>query len=316
MAVAIAILGESTTSLLISEFLNLDTASTRQAINHLVAMGLLTGLRFRSEESRLVVLGDVNQDDLPQVHRRAAEMLHESGAPAAAVASQLVAARGLGKASWWVPILREAAQDAVAAGRIPEAILNLRCALSIATVTGQKAQITAALVDAQWELDPRKAARQLPGLSEDVRAGLLTGRDAMVPVQHLLWWGEFDQVEELLKAAEANEGRAHADGSPAVSSPDATMTRLWFSLCCPGQAAAHELTDRAEVPVGAPPTWSGPMAALNLLLSVAGLTLNGTDVQALEAVLHPIGAGRPITPALFALVELVQAGRVDEALRW
>jgi DNA-binding CsgD family transcriptional regulator len=94
------------------------------------------------------------------------------------------------------------------------------------------------------------------------------------------------------------------------------MTRLWFSFCYPGQAPAEPLSNRAGFPTGTPPSWSGPMAALNILLSAAGLTLRNTDVQALEAVLHPVGAGRSLTPALFALVTLVQTGRQDEALRW
>ncbi|MFF3325661.1 AAA family ATPase [Streptomyces sp. NPDC002889] len=322
---ALAVLGESATPSLVGDFLG-DATSVQRSLAGLNAAGLLSGVRFRTERAQLTALADIPTKDLFALHSRAAELLHESGAPALAVAEQLMATHDSVRAVWRVDILREAARDAMDSGDIGRSINYLRHASGICVNAAQEAEVTAELAGAQWLIDPAKSARHLHQLSHMVCIGLLTGEGAMVPVKQFLWRGEFADADSLLRTIEAREG--HNPGSPqrGVVSPDLSTARLWLSFCYPELTRASMEGGGADGESGHslahPSTGSRPMSALTFLSLSASLSgdgdrdVDGEEAEGVDQVLHGTHAGSPLAARLFALIYLIQTNRLDEAVFW
>ncbi|MFJ8013295.1 AAA family ATPase [Streptomyces sp. NPDC096339] len=311
VARVLAVLGESATPSLLGDFLRGDARSARWSIADLTAAGLLTSMRFRHERAQLAVLADIPAEELSAMHRRAAELLYKCGASAVAVAEQLIAAQDSDTIPWHVDILREAAREAMASGEAQTSVKYLRHALGICADAGQKAQITAALADAQWHFDPDKAGRHLRHLHHLVRAGLLTGEEAAVPVKHLLWRGEFDRAEALLRTIEANAVRA-VGHSPAGAAPsDLLITRLWLAFCRPGR-----VRDAAGAGADVPSLRSGPEPAPGFRSLLASLAQDGEEIRGADQVLHSTRADSPLACTLLALIVLIQTDRLDDAVFW
>ena len=295
VARAVAVLGDSATPALIGDMVGADAMTVRWATLGLQAAGLLSGLGFRHGAARLAALADVSARDLRDMYRRAAELLHDNGAPAVTVADHLIAAHEQGWASWPVAILREAAREAVIAGNVPHAVRYLRHAAAHSTDPAELAQITALLADAQWHLDPTTAARYLPAMSRDVRAGLLTGPEALVPVRQLVWQGDFAWAHALLLAVEAGAGRAEA---PAAN-------RWWTAFTRTG--LGHADADAAAL-------WAGPVAALSP--PPAPARADGAGWLSTAARVLQVSPGGPLTPALVALLLLIHLDRPVDVVRW
>ncbi|MER5768573.1 helix-turn-helix transcriptional regulator [Streptomyces sp. NPDC001985] len=315
---ALAVLGDSASPPLIGDFLGVDATSVRRCLADLNAAGLLANLRFRHERARQAVLDGILPNSLLTMHGRAAEILHASGAPARAVAEQLMATHDSARASWRVGILREAAREAIHLGDIGKAIDCLRHASGICEDAAQEAHIAAALADAQWLSDPVKAGRYLPHLSHLVSSGALTGDDAMVPVKHLMWRGDFAQAEALLRIVESAAGGAPVSPPWAAAPVDVKVGRLWLSFIYPGlsedaTAAKAETGSPFAQPLSAA---SRPVSFLTLLNVSATLIGDGEEFQGADHVLHSTDADSPLTPALFALLFLIQTHRPDEAVQW
>ncbi|MEC4019816.1 helix-turn-helix transcriptional regulator [Streptomyces sp. H27-D2] len=320
---ASAVLGESASPSLVSDFLGGDARSVRRSLTDLNAAGLLAADRFRHDRAQLAVLTDIPAGDLCALHGRAAELLHESGASAVAVAEQIMAAHDCVKAEWRVGILREAARDATDSGDIATSVEYLRHASGLCADAAQEAQVTAELAEAQWLIDPAKATRHLHQLSHAVRAGVLTGDGAMVPVKQLIWRGEFTQADSLLRAMETGAGRDPGDTARRTEPSGIATARLWLSLCYPGLArearaggAAEETADEIGDALSHPSIVSGPVSALIFLNLSASLSGDGEDLQGADQVLHGFHAGSTLAARLFALIHLIQTSRLDEAVLW
>ena len=302
VAQAIAVLGDYAAPELVAELGGVDVALIPESIRDLREMGLFERDWFRHPQTRAAVLVSIPLPDLPTVHRRAAELLHESGAPAGAVAEHLIAAQDGGEAPWRVAILFEAAREAMATGEVDSAVLCLRHAVAASTDETQRARAGVLLTEAQWHADPSRAARRLGELGQDARAGLFTGPDTMIAVDQLLWWGEFAEADELLRLAGDEEVGA------------SSLAHLWAVF---GRAGGgSELCDENIQPAGSPLAQSGPMAAATYLSSAASLAFDGGTTDRADQMLVGVRAGAPLTPALYALVVLVQTGRLEEAVAW
>ncbi|MFI6727001.1 AAA family ATPase [Streptomyces sp. R-74717] len=303
VARAAAVLGESATPALIADLLGEEAASVHRSVTGLREAGLLSGPWFGHEAARLTVLADIPGKDLPALRARAAELLRESGAPAVAVAEQLMATHHPAKAAWQPDILREAAREALDAGDVGAAVDYLRHACDICTDADQEAEAIAALAQAQWLVDPAKASRYLPQLSRMVRGGLLTGSDALVAVKQRVWRGEFAQADDLLRIIEARQGTGADDawdgtGSPrAVVRSEHTLVRVWLSFCCPGLRRGTTMSLRTFV------TLSADLIEL------------GKD-RATDRLLRGTGSVGPFADTLVALISLIRAQRLDEAVLW
>jgi DNA-binding CsgD family transcriptional regulator len=311
LARVLAVLGESATPSLLGDFLGGDARTAHWSIADLTAAGLVSGVRFRVEHAQLAVLADIPAEELPAMHGRAAELLHKSGASSVAVAEQLMAAHDCEGTVWRVDILREAAREAMVAGDAQTSVDYLRHALANCADPVGEAQITAALADAQWHIDPDTAGRHLHHLHHLVRVGLLTGEEATVPVKMLLWRGEFAAAEALLRTIETNEQKAGGGSPEGVTPPDVLMARSWLSLCRPASARGT-----AEGGADGPSVWSGPVSAPACSTLLASLTWDGEEIQGADQVLHRARADSPLASTLLALVMLIQSDRVDDAVFW
>jgi DNA-binding CsgD family transcriptional regulator len=315
VARAKAVLGRSATEALIADLLAVDVTRVREELLELGAMGLLAGDRFRHEHIRRAVLTTVPLGELHAMHGRAAELLHESGASAPAVARQLIAARDGTKAPWRVAIMAEAARLAMAEGDAARAVASLRHAAAFSADEQQRAQIGVLVADAEWHTDPTRAARRLPDLGRDARAGLLTGRDLLLLVDQLTWWGHFAEADDLLRLP----GTGSGDGEPALG-------RLWRAFrragLTPGSGADGRAADgraadgRAADGRASPDYWPGTMTAITYVTAAMVTTYEGAEPGGAGPALHGVHAGTAFTPALYDIVLLLRTGRAQEALRW
>jgi len=279
-----------------------DVALVDESVRDLREMGLFERDWFRHPHTRAAVLAGVPSPSLPEMHTRAAELLHQSGAPASAVAEQLIAAKDGGRAPWRVAILCEAAREAMATGDVDSAVLSLRHAVAASSDETQRARVGVLLAEAQWHTDPSRTVRRLGVLGQDARAGLFTGPDTLVAVNQLLWWGEFAEADELLRLAGEREYG------------ESSLAHLWAVF---GRAAGGtEPGDEDAQPAGSPLERSGPMAVATYLSSAASLAFDCVKTDRPDQMLLGIRAGAPLTPALYDLVVLVRTGRLQEAITW
>nr|ADU56066.1 hypothetical protein CA37-43 [uncultured organism CA37] len=302
VAQAIAVLGDYATPELIAELGGVDVALVDESIRDLREMGLFEREWFRHPHTRAAVLAGIPLPELPDMHRRAAELLHQSGAPASAVAGQLIAAQDGGKAPWRVVILCEAAREAMATGDVDTAVLSLRHAIVASSDETQRARAGVLLAEAQWHTDPSRAARRLGEIGQDARAGLFTASDILIAVNQLLWWGDFAEADELLRLSDEEE-----------ECGESSLAHLWAIFGRAGGRA--EACDENTRPAEPPLAQSGPMAVASYLSSAASLALDGGKTDRTDQILLGIRAGA-LTPALYALLALVQTGRLEEAITW
>ncbi|WP_045739895.1 ATP-binding protein [Actinoplanes rectilineatus] len=302
VAQALAVLGDHADPALAAELSGRDAALVLEGMRDLGEMGLLDGRQFRHPETRAAVLASIPPPELPAMHARAAGLLHENGAPANAVAGHLIAAQDGGRAAWRVTILGEAAREAMAAGDVEDAVNNLRHAVAACSGEAERAQTALLVAEAQWLSDPGRAARRLDGLTTDARSGLLPVADILVVANHLLWWGEFGEADEMLRLAGAATGE------------DSAAAQLWAFFCRSDPRSG--ICAEPGRPADSPLAHSGVMAAVTAVTSAASLPHDGPAVGTALQMLLGLRGGAEFTPALHDLVVLVQTGRLEEALVW
>jgi DNA-binding NarL/FixJ family response regulator len=119
MAAAVAVLGGATTIDLARRLAGLDEATAVTVVDALLAAEILTvdrSLGFVHPVVAEAVETELGAARRRALHLEAARLLHERGSPADAVATHLLPADGIGAERWAVPILREAAAEAMARG--------------------------------------------------------------------------------------------------------------------------------------------------------------------------------------------------------
>jgi hypothetical protein len=199
LAQAVAILGESATPGMLAELLDISAESAAQDISALTASGLFKDGRFRLEAARQAVTEHMTADERAAMHGRAARTLYKTGAAPSVLATHLVDAPGAGE-HWTAPVLREAAELALADGDPSRAIVYLRRAESECTDDEQRAGTMFALVCAEWPVNPESAARHLTDLVIEARAGRLDDECMVKLTYFLLWLGDPDSAAEILSA--------------------------------------------------------------------------------------------------------------------
>jgi type II secretory pathway predicted ATPase ExeA len=199
---AVAILDEHATSAVLGELLAIDPESAERGLDALGASGLLESGRFRHEQARQAVLGQMTADERKALHASAARTLYRTGAGAATLARHLTAGHRTGS-RWAVAALQGAAGQALADGEAKRAIDYLRRAESECTDDRQHAAVMFALVRAEWPLDPEYAARHLPELVANARAGMLDSTFLGELSHYLLWMGDTKNAAEIFAALES-----------------------------------------------------------------------------------------------------------------
>ncbi|MET9484024.1 AAA family ATPase [Streptomyces sp. NPDC006638] len=310
VASALAVLGASATHDCLDRVLQLRAGPAMSALD---AVGLTEGGRYRTEAARTTVLERTAPGERAALHRAAARVLHESGASAAQVAQHLVSADPCEDA-WTLPVLREAAAQALADHDVKRAVTCLRRAYDTSTSARQRAAIRVELARAEWETDPGAVRRHLGELLDDHAHGHLSRGQSMTLITYLLWLGRPEEAAALF--ADLDGVRDELSGGLRVRLD--TM-HVWFAYFYPA-LGAHE---HAAVPAGGSGPGVGVMAVdphLDGALVLSSLLSEGPTGGALDAaerllegvVLHD----PPVAPAMAALVSLIRAARLDRAAEW
>ncbi|GAA0381484.1 hypothetical protein GCM10009530_35270 [Microbispora corallina] len=220
---ALAVLGGPD---LLSGLLGVGPADVMRELHALTSCGLVERGRFRHEAARAAVLAELAAPDRAGLYRRAAQLAHDAGAAPEVVARHLVDA-GTADLPWAVPVLVEAAECALRAGRARPAADYLRLAWR-ACDDERRLRIGMLLVAAEWRLDPGTPAAQLGHQGDAARRGGLRGSDAVVLARALLWHGRFDDARDVLArveraaAAPAPHGTGPATAAPSATAPPST----------------------------------------------------------------------------------------------
>ncbi|WP_155123672.1 MULTISPECIES: AAA family ATPase [unclassified Actinoplanes] len=200
VAYSLAVLGDYAQADNVSRLLGITTDEVAQAVAVLTEAGLLSDGAFRHPSVPELLLETMPAEQRGAQNLAAASLLDRCGAPPTEIARQLVMG-GQPPEPWAVPVLREAADQALAADRVQFAIKCLRLALSAGLTDGQRIRITAMLVRALDRLNPAAAAPHLPELLSALRRGELTGRDTAVVIRNALWNGRLTEVADLMRTA-------------------------------------------------------------------------------------------------------------------
>ncbi|PXX56367.1 regulatory LuxR family protein [Nocardia tenerifensis] len=193
---AMAVLGSASTVGLVAELLATDEAAVRAAVR-----GIAAGARSSTVVDELDPGARILRDTPAQVrqnlHRRAAELLHDKGFPAAAVAAHLVAAN-CADHPWAARVLLSAAAEDMANDQIDRAVQRLELAYRATGDPGERATIAIRLLRAEWRLNPSDRTRGYARMRSAVRAGRVPAAQLPAAVLFLLWHGQTQYADQAL----------------------------------------------------------------------------------------------------------------------
>lgn len=304
-----AVLDRPIDSWLVREVAGLDAESQCRAAAALDAAGVLLDQRLRHRLVRGAILDATPAGEASDVHWAAAQALYKEGAPVVEVAELMLAAERL--SPWAIPVLHEAAEQAIAAGRVERARDYLRLARQGDEVADprERATTTALLARAGWQTDPVVGIRHARTLDRDVRAGHLTGRHALVSVGARLWFGEHAEARTALRRMATPVG-------PGEETDAHLRTSLMWarSLYPDGDWAAIAESSPVAGEAIRTPSLDGAAMMHGLLVR------RHADPETVAAAERALGAGRldeqTVALTLAALVVLVSADRLAAAERW
>lgn len=197
VAQALAVLGEPASASLLGEVLGEACPSAACGLETATAAGLVDAGMFRHPQAAAAVLDAMSASDRAALHARAAQVLYRNGAGAIVVARHVLAA-GRVDAPWSVPVLREAAEQAMEQDDTGFAFNCLHLAERRRVSVAERAAIHAGLLRVRWRLDPTSAERYARELMSVARAGRLRSSYALLLIKHLMWFGRPAEVIELL----------------------------------------------------------------------------------------------------------------------
>ncbi|WP_182885318.1 helix-turn-helix transcriptional regulator [Microbispora sp. H10885] len=283
IARCLAVLGDTDS---LDRLLSLGHTQISRAMNALTAGGVLSVGRFRHESARTAVLAEVGLDERRDLHRRAAELAHADGAATSVIADHLVQAGPI-DAPWVVPVLEDAARDALREGRTERGVDYLRLAWQACTDERRRLKIATMLVRAEWRINPEAPDRHLADLTEAMQRGHLRGSDGVVLARALLWHGRYDDAQDVIE---------HLTTAGYESDPETVMelniARPWLRATHPAFASK----------LGEPRADTG-----TALVSVAA----GRRLETATALAQVLVNG-PHEGALIAVERILRLARLDE----
>ncbi|MGX7825631.1 LuxR C-terminal-related transcriptional regulator [Actinokineospora sp. 24-640] len=270
-----------------------------RAIEILTGAGLLADGRFRHAAAAAAVLDAMPVAQRSTLHAVAAELRYQRGDEPAAVAAHLLAADRV-VAGWSVPVLLDAADQAMTGDDAPGAVRLLELALRAADGP-QRLAVTKALVRALWWTNPSAAAAHIGPLRAAMWAGELPGRDAVTLVRHALWTG--DQATALRAIGMLDRGQLDPRDAAEL-----LVIAQWFHGMGPLAAAAEALAPEGDDP------WAVTVRTLGRAWS--GRSTADT-LEAAELILANCwpGYSAPEMVAM-ALLILTHGGAAEQAADW
>lgn len=311
LARALAVLGGPAPPALIGELLGLDVSSTVRAVDTATEAGLLDAGQFRHPRACAAVLDAMGPEERAAMHEHTAYLLYKNGAPAMAVARHAIAAHHVA-ASWSAPVLREAAEHALQQDDMSLALDCLRLAEWASTDETERATIKAALVRAQWRVDPSAAERHVSDLLAAAESGRLKGRDAVGLVNCLLWYGRPEEAVELLDRVDDSPEASETDTAAALYSAGLHLAYIYPALADRARAGRN----RPELPAfGATGSVSVQAAGVVDAMLTRGFTKDA--IGDAERVLQRSRLDdAPSESIMLSLDALTLADRPDTAAFW
>ncbi|MDQ1041732.1 DNA-binding CsgD family transcriptional regulator [Streptomyces sp. V3I8] len=204
VAQALAVLDGEGSDQELGRLVELPAADVARALASITAAGIVEQRRFRHPVVAAALLDRMDPAERALLHRRAGEVLHAGGQPSGKVARHLVAAQHEGGrlpgAAWVSDVLREAAEQLVAADDIRQAAAVLELAHAGSADEQQRAEIKTRLASVTWRFNPSAAEQHLSAPLGMLREGGL-GVERMEPLAAAL--------ATQGRVAEANEVGAH-----------------------------------------------------------------------------------------------------------
>ncbi|MGC4892200.1 AAA family ATPase [Micromonospora sp. DT31] len=197
IARATAVLGDSSERSALLSLVDAEPNAVEAALSVMTAAGVMHAGTFRHGAARTAVLEQIPAEEGADLHRRAAQLFYDNGAPARTVAQHLLSA-GPVLPSWATAVLVEAAEQAIAEGHCDDAAAYLESALRADAEPARTGGIRARLMQIEWEISPSLAARHLPKLLDALRREELDRRDALLLCRQLLWLGHVEEAAEAL----------------------------------------------------------------------------------------------------------------------
>ncbi|WP_211127348.1 helix-turn-helix transcriptional regulator [Streptomyces yatensis] len=313
---ALAVLGGAASVTDVARLAGVDATVTSWALHALVGAGLLTkGHAFRHPVAATAVLDDMPADSRAALHRAAAELLHEAGAPALTVAGQLMSA-GDPRADCATEVLVTASDEALAAGDVGTALGCLDLAQRTRTDDPTAARIRARLSRLEWQLKPQVAVRHLRPQLRDFTAGHLDRQDVSELVLGLANAGALTELTALLDALRTRSHQGAGSGTE-----DLRPLTNWAAMAYPLHTGLRKLAQSvaAATPEAAPchDPW------LPSAVTLADDLIRGRDDQLVhraELLLRTFhldhGSLWNAEAGALALRALLSAGRPDEVVAW
>ena len=323
---ALAVLGGQATPERVAELAAVD----RVDVNLLPLMnaGLLHLQAFRHPSGARAVLRDMPTGFRAGLHRRAALLLHDEGAPTLDVARQLIQADEH-EMPWSSELLLDAASEALTLKQVRLALECVKVARRAERDPVARAAVDARLSRLEWHLKPLAAARHVQSQLKDSAAGLLSPRDILDLAWRTAWFGQMDTIEPLLSAVSRTSGDGDLndlvrwlaftfpehtfDRGTATLPPSTTLADPWLRSASSlakgliGGPADHGVAD-AELVLQSLELehdylWSGETAALALLTLVYTDHLEAAVTHADRLLNEARDAEMPMWHAVFMAIQ-------------
>jgi DNA-binding CsgD family transcriptional regulator len=305
LARGVAVLGDASDLRLLSMLCQVNISVAERVVDHLHEVGLLHSGSYRHPGSAAAIVRDIESDELLRLRVRAARILGDEADPRRA-ADQLVLA-GVAPDEAQVPLLRDAAERAIAANDLWRAAQYLDLARRCWPDHHQRHAISTALAYLHWMLDPGGSAPRVNSLVPAAMAGVLEPEHAFLAACMTLWHLETDTAADIFNQIST------ADNNEPLYAGALLLTSFW-----PGVARQlrHEPTE-ADLPDTWPRYLTAKMQACTSLRTVLGGKHDDSTRALAEQVLFTeFDSPLEITAIRCSLLALVYGEWLDSADEW
>lgn len=299
-----ALLDRAATTQLLSRLSGIDAELVRRCLRLLTGIGVLDGTRLRHPSMRQALLREMPHDEVTELRHRAAGLLYDDGAPPRAVAAHLLNSSPL-HAGWVVPVLQEAARQALADGDAAQGLRCLELARDCCSEEAERLSVMSQYAHGQWQLRPAHAAQHFLTLKNPITAGKLAGGDALRVAEGMMFYLHFDEALKVVDHQNGDEGAVTALNG----------TRLLMSSEFLG------LLDRPRRPLPKMQLSATSTSEVRARYALARALARGADEDAVamaEQVLQGSHSPEPWKLDGFqaALMALCYADRLESARKW
>lgn len=319
VASAVAVLGRHCSDgRLIAELTGIDPDTVTALLGALQQAGLLADGAFRHPAAGTAVLNVLTPSDRTRLHADAAELKYRAAATATDVATHLITAADA-SATWSVPLLRTAAEQAMTADDVQFATQCLELALKVTDDEQERRSLRQSIARSLFRVNPSAVNPYAAPLREAVLDGVSDHADCFAVMRHALWQGD-RQTFVRVRTALLDTGEP-VDPQTMVELDLAYRWHFGPRPETPGDPGAKSAGERPGTEAGtasAAPQRATPWShTADTLLRMWRQRGDGATIAGAERILRNCRLGDTALEAIaMAISALVRAGRVDSAERW